>query len=147
MIFLIIHVYWCPIRFPYKMTLVSFNSNTHVTSEAGTLPSVPVVWWSFVLVSLYSSVLLCSVLSIIVCFFVIFLLVIALSILWVMTSDYSLVPSIFSYKTHKLVKSIHQGANNCIVNISIMYTRVIKLPNSEQSYKGTVSLISLFINA
>ena len=144
MIFLIIHVYWCPIRFPYKMTLVSFNSNTHVTSEAGTLPSVPVVWWG----SCWSVfILLCSVLSIIVCFFVIFLLVIALSILWVMTSDYSLVPSIFSYKTHKLVKSIHQGANNCIVNISIMYTRVIKLPNSEQSYKGTVSLISLFINA
>ena len=45
MIFLIIHVYWCSIRFPYKKTLVSFNSNTHVTSEAGTLPFVPVVWW------------------------------------------------------------------------------------------------------
>ena len=120
MIFLIIHVYWCSIRFPYKKTLVSFNSNTHVTSEAGTLPFVPVVWWGScwsVFILLFFCVVFCRLLFV---FFVIFLLVIALSILWVMTSDYSLVPSIFSYKTHKLVKSIHRGANNCIVNISIM---------------------------
>jgi hypothetical protein len=88
MIFLIIHVYWCSIRFPYKKTLVSFNSNTHVTSEAGTLPFVPVVWWGScwsVFILLFFCVVFCRLLFV---FFVIFLLVIALSILWVMTSDY-----------------------------------------------------------
>jgi hypothetical protein len=72
MIFLIIHVYWCPIRFPYKMTLVSFNSNTHVTSEAGTLPSVPVVWWGScwsVFILLFFCVVFCLLLFVFLSFF------------------------------------------------------------------------------
>ena len=36
MLFVFIYVYWCSTRSPYQMMFVSFNSNTRVTSGAGT---------------------------------------------------------------------------------------------------------------
>ena len=71
MLFVLMYAYWCPTRFPFQMTLVSFNSNrTDVTGGAETanllehLSSLPVFNGVRVSESLIFRVVFCRSLSV-----------------------------------------------------------------------------------
>jgi hypothetical protein len=48
MLFVFMYAYWCPTRFPFQMTLVSFNSNrTDVTGGAETANQIKPERWKY----------------------------------------------------------------------------------------------------
>ena len=95
MLFVFIYIYWCPTQFPYQMMFVSFNSNT-TGATSGVGSSFPSEATEFTTLfkwvsrcSIFSFLCIHSILSTIVCLFVLFILAIALfALLIINSSDY-----------------------------------------------------------